>query len=238
MLCQAKVELIRDNSLRRCYVAEMDKCWFVLKQQHYPPPEIPSILSSGPSANADLETNPNLQADSAQLENQKRVADLTRPAQHGAICLGHIIKDLAHLDQVMNFNGPTDYPINMPIYSTAKWDLTWDQKTETSQGGGVETTAPVTSTAAAVELDAKLAFQKSVSNFWEFEALDTVIIQPTSPYIEDSLENDYVQEDIARQTRFMPRWTLYMISGLMIARGSKARLDRNDTKVAQGGIGA
>jgi hypothetical protein len=37
------------------------------------------------------------------------------------------------------------------------------------------------------------AFKRSVSRFWEFEALDVMFIQPRRAYIEDWLDDDLVQ---------------------------------------------
>ena len=44
----------------------------------------------------------------------------------GPICLGHLIPDLKHLDNVVNRHGPLWIPLDMPIYPTKAWDLTWE----------------------------------------------------------------------------------------------------------------
>ena len=125
----------------------------------------------------------------------------------------------------------------MPIYETGKLGLTWEQKIEKDTGASGTLGVTLPSTAVTAQLDARLAFRQSVNNYWEFETLDCMIIQPTAPYIEDSLESDLIQKEIARQTKFFNAWTLYMVSGLVIARGSRAQLDENKKAAVRGNIG-
>lgn len=55
----------------------------------------------------------------------------------GPICLGHLIPDLQHLDNVINRHGPLDIPPDMPIYPTKAHDLTF----EINKSPGVELSA-------------------------------------------------------------------------------------------------
>lgn len=85
--------------------------------------------------------------------------------------------------------------------------------------------------------DAGVVFKKSVSNYWEFEKLETYIIQPNKSYIDDSLgleDGGPVTEYIEKHRGILGkngRWALYMISGIVIARGVKSakREDKNET---------
>ena len=108
----------------------------------------------------------------------------------GPICLGHLIPDLKHLDNVVNRHGPLWIPLDMPIYPTKAWDLTWEvnknKRVDISGNAGV----PIAAAAGLIiKQDAGVAFKRTVENFWEFESLDTFIIQPTSEYVEDSIED-------------------------------------------------
>jgi len=64
-------------------------------------------------------------------------------------------------------------------------------------------------------------FQKSASNYSNYESLDTSIIQPTMAYIEDSLKTGLVQKELeGRKLLGVSSWTLFMVTGLIIARGA------------------
>lgn len=139
----------------------------------------------------------------------------------GPICLGHLIPDLRHLDNVINRQGPLDILPDMPIYSTKAWDLTWDMKE--SSGARVSGNAGVplaVATGITIGLDASTAFKQTTQNYWEFTSLDTFIIQPTSEYIEDSVEDDEVVSYHKRRPSFSSS-TLFMITGIIVARGAK-----------------
>lgn len=163
----------------------MDKCWFVLRQSHYPPPEY------------------------SEAEDSSR----------GAICLGHIIPDLKHLDNVINTDGPEPYPANMPVYTTKKWSLSWESDRRHHMELSASGDAPI----GPVQADANVAvvFQKSTSSYSNFDSLDTNIIQPTLAYIEDSLENELVQKELeSGKVLGVSSWTMFMVTGLTIARGA------------------
>ncbi|KAH6651850.1 hypothetical protein BKA67DRAFT_537701 [Truncatella angustata] len=166
----------------------MEKCWFVLRQSHYPPP----------------------------------VYSETEDSSKGAICLGHIISDLKHIDTVLNTDGPQPYPASMPVFTTKKWSLNWesdrDRQAELSANGD----APV----GPVTADANVAvvFKKSTSNASNFESLDTSIIQPTAAYITNSLDSELVQEKL-KSSQFLgvDAWKLFMVTGLIVARGAASK---------------
>jgi hypothetical protein len=168
------------------------KCWFVLKQTHYPPPVIPKNGTGSVSGS-------------------------------GSICLGHLIPDLKHLDNVINRHGPLDIPPDMPIYPTKAWDLTWE--INNTAGMGVSANAGVPIAAAAgltLTLDAGVAFKRTTKNFWEFASLDTFIFQPTSEYVEDSVEDDKVAAYLKKLGPFRSS-KFFMITGIIVARGAKIK---------------
>jgi hypothetical protein len=139
----------------------------------------------------------------------------------GPICLGHLIPDLKRLDNVINRHGPQKIPPDMPIYPSKSWDLTCEMKK--SKGMSVSGNAGVPIAAAGgftMKLDARVAFQRSIQNFWEFESLDTFIIQPTHEYVEDSVEDEEVSAYLQKRGLFGSS-SLFMITGMIIARGGK-----------------
>lgn len=184
------------------------KCWFMLKQTHYPPPLIPK---SGTG----------------------------RVSGSGPICLGHLIPDLKHLDNVINIHGPLDIPPDMPVYSTKAWDLTWEANKSDGVHVGISGKSGVPIAAAAgmtIMLDAGAAFKRTVKNFWQFESLDTFIFQPTSEYIEESVEDDEVATHLARRGPFRSS-TLFMITGIIVARGAKSKISEVRLQETYGGPG-
>jgi hypothetical protein len=141
----------------------------------------------------------------------------------GPICLGHLIPDLKHLDNVINRHEPLKIPPDMPIYPTKVWNLTCE--VNKSEGVGVSGDAKIPIAAAAgftIKLDVGIAFQRSIQNFWEFESLDTFIIQPTREYVEDSVENEEVSAYLQKRGLFGSS-SLFMITGMIIARGAKRK---------------
>ncbi|KAF7502927.1 hypothetical protein GJ744_004803 [Endocarpon pusillum] len=182
------------------------KCWFVLKQTHYPPPILPKNGTG-------------------------------RLSGSGPICLGHLIPDLKHLDDVINRHGPLDIPPDMPIYPTKAWNLTWEVKKnggmDISGKGGV----PIAAAAGlTIEQDAGVAFKRTTQNFWKFKSLDTAIFQPTSEYVEDSVEDDEVVAYLEKRGLFRSS-TLFMITGIIVARGTKSETSEFRKRDFHGGLG-
>lgn len=138
----------------------------------------------------------------------------------GPLCLGHIIPDIQHLDNVINRDGPLDNPPSMPIHGTKASGTEWQLNDTSEIGFTANAGAPI---AAAVgltlKLDAGIAFRSTISNFWEFESLDTFIIQPNNAYVEESLEAEEVANYFNRRG-LLRSSTLFMITGIMVARGA------------------
>ncbi|KAJ5261224.1 hypothetical protein N7478_011819 [Penicillium angulare] len=175
--------------------SEMENCWFVLRQQHYPPPK----------------------------------------DGMGPIRLGSIIPSLRKLDSVVNEDGPERFPPNVHVYTTRKDDFQWksgrgrEYKVDSDVGLPVGMVPGI-----AVGGAAGAAFQRSVSNYAEFD-LEAQIIQPTEGYLEDSVEDEHVQRYIKRNASLLNRWSLFMITGLMIARGACGKYGKTEETSFHGG---
>ncbi|KAK1451836.1 hypothetical protein CMEL01_06410 [Colletotrichum melonis] len=155
----------------------------------------------------------------------------------GPVCLGHLITDLRHLDNVINRDGPLDIPPNMPIHSSKGWGLNW--QIHTGRGAEVSATAGAPIAAAAgvtIKLDAGLAFEMSVRKHWEFEALETFIVQPTNNFVEESVGTTEVLDHLKKQG-WLKTSTLFMITGIAIARGASIGVSQTATKKIVGGPG-
>ncbi|KXH67323.1 hypothetical protein CSAL01_13264 [Colletotrichum salicis] len=156
----------------------------------------------------------------------------------GPVCCGHLIPDLAHLDNIINISGPLEIPADMPIYHTKSENMSWEQSSGPSINHYGHIGAPILAAAGiTVTASAGIAFQKSVTNHGEFKRLDTYTIQATPSYIEDSITADEVSRYIQKNKR-MGRWSLFMITGIAVARGARV-LRSEDRKIGvQGGLGA
>jgi hypothetical protein len=109
----------------------------------------------------------------------------------------------------------------MPIYPTKAWDLTWEVNKSHGVDISGEAGVPVAA-GLAIKLDARVAFTRTIKNFWEFVSLDTFIFQPTSEYVEDSVEDDEVAAYLKRRG-FLGSSTIFMITGVIVARGAKTK---------------
>lgn len=167
----------------------MDKCWFVLPQTHYPPPQ-------------------------EDEENGK---------QTGPICLGHFIQDLEHLDQVINESGPEPFSLEMPIYRTQPIGFEWENNREGGIDLSVSADAPVAA-GAGVTAKASMGFalKKTVRDYWQFDQLDTMVVQPSRAYINRCLATPQIAEFL-QQKKLLSTWSIYIITGLKIVRGSSTR---------------
>ncbi|MCJ1250618.1 hypothetical protein MMC30_007846 [Trapelia coarctata] len=65
----------------------------------------------------------------------------------GPICLGHFIKDLKHIDFVLNRGELEEFPANMPVHTTTAFDFKWDSSKVEATGTHLEGGAPIAAAA-------------------------------------------------------------------------------------------
>jgi hypothetical protein len=167
----------------------MDKCWFVLKQVHYYPPPDDCIRQGIPEA---------------------------------PLCLGHLVPSLRQLDHVINAEEFVPFEKRMmPSCATTRHDFVWDQTHSREVGVLGRASLPLVGAVPGVEASAALGglFSKHVANYHRFSSLEQWITSPTRSYINKCLRTREVQEHIARASAVRGWWTMYMITGLAIARG-------------------
>lgn len=180
------------------------KCWFVLRQTHYPPPKLPK--------NGIGKTE-------------------------GPISLGHLVPDLKHLDNVINRHGPLVVPPDMPIYETWAQDLTWDSGNVRESDFSGKVSVPIAAAAGAViRGEAGFAFKKTVQSHWEFERLETIIFQPTDEYVEESVKMDEVTAYL-KNCSPLHTSSMFMVTGIIVAKGTKARASQGHRANVGGGGG-
>jgi hypothetical protein len=178
-----------------------EKCWFKLQQTHYPPPPEAKIL-----------------AGCEGVEPQ------------GPICLGHIIKDLDHLDFVLNPQTIQPFTPGMKVALTRMVDFKWDDAMSKNAGGGGNIKGPAVP-GMAVGANTRAVFRESVQNHEAYDRLDKYIVQPTQDYVTRCL----AQEPLANYVAKSRSWTLYMITGLCVARRGKFTASESHNKTVRGG---
>ena len=193
----------------------MENCWFKLKQTHYVAPDVKTLGTS-------VETS--------------------------AICLGHIISDLEHLDQVLNRGQIKPFKKITPndavtrefqVWPSKVTDFDWADTVNVGHEAHAQAAAPLAGAGLSGKATIKAIFRESVTNFAHFDSLEYVTFQPDKRYARDACEEvEEVRSEIARQKLLKGgRWSLYMITGLVIARNGKYRRDEQQGHDVEAGAG-
>ncbi|KAK7916873.1 hypothetical protein PG985_010481 [Apiospora marii] len=183
----------------------MEKCWFVLRQRHYPAP---------------VYTHPGMAFGAAD----------------GPLRLGHFIAGPKQLDQVINPEDVTPFPRDMRIWATETAQFRLSRKDGRVHDNGAGADVPVAAAVGVtVGAEAGLVFRKMMGEEWEIERLDTQIVQPTRAYLERCSQSAQLADWVERH-KLLGSWKVYMISGIIVARGARfGRNDSNEVGVNVGG---
>lgn len=179
----------------------MEKCWFVLKQDHYPPPDLP--------------------------ENGTGIGN-------GAICLGHIIPDVIHLDNVINRSEEgIMFTEAVPVRHTKSLGLDWKKDQRLKAGVAADAAAPIgAGMLASLKQSFQFAFSRTEKNHKECDTLDRYVIQVDRKFISKILQNGEVAEHLERTKGIRQlggQWSVFMITGIMVARGAKGEFGGSKT---------
>lgn len=167
----------------------MNKCWFVLEQSFFTAPQYATLSRAGGKAEGDLR-------------------------------FGDVVPSPKDLYPVLTQGTLPLFSPEMRISLSKVCKFTWEAITghegEATIGGG----APIAAAAGiTVNAELKTTFKRTMKNWAQFETLDTEIVQPTKAYINQILEKEPVRDHVDQQKiPLLNQWTIYMITGLMIAR--------------------
>ncbi|EGU72585.1 hypothetical protein FOPG_17915 [Fusarium oxysporum f. sp. conglutinans race 2 54008] len=154
-------------------------------------------------------------------------------AETGPICLGHFIESLKRMDFVLNRGAIKPFPPSMPVYPTDVTHFKWQAALDKHAGGGMGAGVPIAALAGAtVKANVQLAFQQSVQGWEEYERLDTYIVQPNLPYVEDCLEGD----ELAAHVNGKLAWSVFMITGIKVARKGKKTVAEERHQGVEGAV--
>lgn len=183
----------------------MDKCWFVLRQTHYAAPEYAKPSKAGGRTTS------------------------------GDLRLGDIVTSPTALYPLLTQGNLPLFAIDMRISSSRLCEFAWEASSERGIGGTLGAGAPIVGAATGVTVGVELnaEFKKTTRNWAQFDSLDTEVVQPSRAYIDQLLALPDVQEHIGRDSKTrIGSWSIYVVTGLMIARaggtvGSSQGLSRS-----------
>ncbi|CVL03097.1 uncharacterized protein FPRN_00117 [Fusarium proliferatum] len=169
----------------------MNKCWFVLEQSFFAPPEYATITKAGGKAEGDLR-------------------------------LGDVVPSPKDLYPILT-KGPLplfgpDMRISSSQFCGFSWHNTKEREGSAAVGGG----APIANAVGAtVNAEVETEFRRTMENWVDYETMDIEIVQPSTAYIKAVLKMEDVQNHIDQQKMpFIDRWSVYVVTGLMIGRAS------------------
>lgn len=145
------------------------------------------------------------------------VETLGTSTETGPILLGQFIPDLNHLDQVINRGGIRPFPGDMKVWHSQTVKFKWDSSRSTQIDASGFAGAPAAG--LNIQATASGAFRQSVENYSEFERLDCYIVNPVKSYVNEYLAGGSVADHVKSQ-KALGAWKLFMITGIMIARGA------------------
>ncbi|ETS77446.1 hypothetical protein PFICI_11320 [Pestalotiopsis fici W106-1] len=182
----------------------MEKCWFVLRQTHYPAPEY-------------------------------KHESMAFGEAEGPVRLGHFIPGPKKIDNVINTGGVFPFPRDMRILRTEIADFCFSNRTEKGLELSGNASVPIASAIGmSIKAEAGVAFTRIMGSEWTVDHMETYIVQPTIHYLEQCRQSSELKAWIDKN-KTLGAWKIYMISGLMVARG--ATRERHSTAKAQQGAG-
>jgi hypothetical protein len=157
--------------------------------------------------------------------------------EDGLICLGHVIEDLKMLDQPLNPHSIEPFPALMRASHLTRAHFKWDQaKSKHGAGGGriSGTAAPGTT----VEGSAQAEFQNDIKGHEEYDRIDEYKINPTEQYVAALCASVPRIGHKATGRWCKSHWTLYMITGLWVARKGTFATSESHGMAVGGGVKA
>ncbi len=156
----------------------------------------------------------------------------------GDLLLGHFLPGPRAIDNVINQGGVAPFPKNMRIRSQTVAHFRYVRNSERTIEGGAGGGGPVgPGVPVEVTVDAGTMFRRHMGESWTIERLESQIVQPTPAYFALCRRSAELAAWIAKH-KTLGAWTVYMITGLMIARGAKTeKTDGSEQDVhGEGGV--
>lgn len=167
----------------------MNKCWFVLEQSFFSPPVYANQSKAGGKA-------------------------------EGGLRLGDVVPSPKDLYPILTSGSLPLFTPDMRILTTQFCDFQWDRTREHEGHLTVAGGIPLANTVGATTIGEFMAeFKRTMKNWVSYDTIDMETVQPSKSYINSVLEAEDVKDFIGQQkTPLLNRWTVYVVTGLMIGR--------------------
>ncbi|KAF9772130.1 hypothetical protein IL306_010188 [Fusarium sp. DS 682] len=117
----------------------------------------------------------------------------------------------------------------MRVFCSTTLNFTWDDTKLKSPGTNIAAGAPVlTAAGVTAKVSLQFAFMRTIENHEEYERLDTYIVQPTKDYIKNCL----AQEELKAHVKGKVAWSMFMITGIKVARAGKREVQEEKNLAA------
>uniref|UniRef100_UPI00315B4034 Gasdermin-like protein rcd-1-2 n=1 Tax=Neurospora crassa TaxID=5141 RepID=UPI00315B4034 len=139
----------------------------------------------------------------------------------GPISIGHIIPDLRHLDNVINCKGFEPFPPNMDVFTAHYEQCHFGDHLNSEFVVQAKAAAPIENIVPGVDVtgSAGLHHTNITSDRWEYDSVVEYAVYPTRQYIDRLLESKEVRQYIQKSKKLLGGWCVYMVTGIMVARG-------------------
>lgn len=187
----------------------MNNCWFVLRQSSYTPPKY---------------TTPS------------RAGGVT---VEGDLRLGDVVPSPNNIYPVLSQGKLPRFSIEMRITSTRNCEFDWAIEREREDSGIIAGGAPMAAAiGATLNAEFSAEFKRTMKRWAKFKTLDTEKVQPSRTYINQVLALPDVQDYIEQhKLSVLNRWTVYVVTGLMIARaGGTIGNSESSSRAVGGGL--
>lgn len=156
----------------------------------------------------------------------------------GPLRLGHVLPGPRSVDNIINTGRILDFHKDMRITKKNTVNFRYSRQAEQATEANAEGGFPIAAaTGVTVNVDASAMFRQMMGDTWQIDRLETQIMQPTLAYIERCRTSTEVASWIATH-KTLGTWKLYIITGLMIARGATNGRTELSERCANAGTGA
>lgn len=138
----------------------------------------------------------------------------------GPLRLGDVVPSPKDLYPILTQGPLPVFSPAMRISTTKLCEFSWKTSTTKDNEALIEAGAPIaTEVDSVVKTKLKSAFMSTMENWAEFKTMEHEIVQPSKLYIDGVLAIEDVNDCINQQKwPLLNQWTVYVVTGLMIAR--------------------
>ncbi|KAF2966710.1 hypothetical protein GQX73_g6892 [Xylaria multiplex] len=164
-------------------------------------------------------------------------SDFIHPPPIGPLCLGSIIRSTSAPQFPLNrFNAVAVADAYPPIIET-DWKKT--VSAETGQGLGVFAQfLRLATLGSPLDADVEVAHTSATGSVFAFDTVTTLSFEPSLEYVGEAVKTPAVQAWLKEpRQRFSPDVSLYLVTGIKLAKGARIRFSKGYKTTVSGHIG-